>query len=122
MFVARSGRIRVHMYLQSSMVLLNVPIVLIWMVPRYVSDILPGLPGEIAEPFYLVPTVMLIVGAAAEALGIYIILVAATNWVPERYRFRSYKRWMRTELVLWWSVVGAGLSTYAVWYVLGFAS
>ena len=115
-FVVRTGRVRFHKYLQSAIVLVNLPIVLVWMVPRFVADILPGLPGEIAEPYYLVPTLMLLVGAAAQALGLYILLVAGTNLVPARLRFRRYKLWMRTELLLWWSVVGLGLATYFVWY------
>ena len=115
-FVVRTGRVRFHKYLQSAIVLVNLPIVLVWMVPRFVADILPGLPGEIAEPYYLVPTLMLVVGAAAQALGLYILLVAGTNLVPARLRFRRYKLWMRTELLLWWSVVGLGLATYFVWY------
>ena len=60
---------------------------------------------------------MLALGAAAEALGIYIVLVAGTNVVPERFRFRRYKLWMRTELLLWWSVLLLGITTYYVWYL-----
>ena len=116
MFVVRSGRVRLHAYLQSSIVLGNLPVILIWMLPRYLSLIVPGLPDELLEPFYLVPTLMLAVGALAEGLGVYILLVAATNLLPERWRFRAYKRWMRTELCLWWSVVALGLLTYVVWY------
>lgn len=116
MLVVRRGRIRLHMCLQSSAVLVNLPIVLTWMVPQYLTNVLPDLPAEIADPFYLLPTVMLIAGAVAEGLGIYILLVAGTRWIPERFRFRRYKLWMRSELLLWWSIVVLGLSTYLVWY------
>ena len=116
MFMVRRGRIRLHMYLQSSAVLVNLPIVLTWMVPRYLAYVLPVIPGDLTNPFYLLPTVMLIAGAVAEGLGIYIILVAGTRWIPERFRFRRYKLWMRLELSLWWSIVVLGLSTYLVWY------
>jgi uncharacterized membrane protein YozB (DUF420 family) len=117
MFVIRAGHVRAHKYLQSSMVLVNIPIVLTWMVPQYLTYVLPGLPGEIGEQFYFVPTVMLILGAAAEALGVYIVLVAGTDWLPDRWRFRNYKVWMRTELALWWGVILFGFTTYYVWYV-----
>ncbi len=115
----RRGRVRLHRALQSTIVLANLPVVLLWMAPQYLARILPYLPGEIAEPAYLLPTVMLVVGGIAEGLGIYILLVAGTNWIPERYRFRRYKAWMRSELVLWWSVVLLGLATYLVTYVVG---
>ena len=119
MFVVRRGHVRAHMWIQSSMVLVNIPVVLLWMLPRYLAEVLPDIPPEILEPYYLIPTLMLIAGAAAEILGIYIILVAGTNLVPERFRFRRYKKWMRTELVLWWSVIVFGLTTYYVWYTIG---
>lgn len=116
MFVVRRGHVRAHKYLQSSMVLVNIPIVLVWMVPQYLAGVLPGLPDEWLQPYYLLPTIALFVGGAAEALGLYILLVAGTNLVPERWRFRRYKLWMRTELVLWWLVVALGLAIYYVWY------
>ena len=119
MFVIRRGHVRAHMYIQSSMVLVNVPVVLARMIPRYLAQVWPDIPGEVASPYYLIPTLMLIAGTAAEALGIYILLVAGTTWLPERLRFRNYKRWMRTELILWWGVVIFGLSTYYVWYYTG---
>ncbi|MCI4351865.1 MAG: hypothetical protein L3K14_00520 [Thermoplasmata archaeon] len=115
--LVRLGHVRAHRYLQSSIILVNIPIVLYWMVPAYLQLIVPYLPGELEQPVVLVPTLMLIAGAAAEALGIYIILVAGTTWIPERFRFRRYKLWMRTELALWWGIVLAGLTTYYLFFV-----
>ena len=119
MFVVRRGNVRLHMWIQSSMVLLNIPIVLIWMVPHYLTLVLPDLGAEFAAPFYFVPTLMLVAGTTAELLGIYIVLVAGTSLIPERLRFRHYKPWMRTELALWWIVVIMGLTTYYLWYYTG---
>ena len=117
MFLVRRGHVRVHAYLQSSLVLVNLPIGLAWMVPSYLSKVLPDLSDEFFQPGYLIPTVMLVVGALAEGLGVFVILVAGTNLIPERFRFRRYKVWMRTVLGLWWSVLVLGLATYYVWYV-----
>lgn len=122
MFVVRRGRIRAHMLMQSSVILVNLPIVLTWMVPQYLEYVLPGIPGELDQPYYFVPTIMLIIGGLAEGLGVYILLVAGTNLLPERFRFRRYKTWMRTELALWWGVVVTGLTTYYVWYSGAFGS
>jgi hypothetical protein len=113
----RLGHVRLHMYLQSSVVLVNLPVVLYAMVPSYLQYVLPSVPADLAKPFYLWPTVMLFLGATAEALGVYILLVAGTNWLPERWRFRRYKLVMRTELALWWLVLLVGFTTYYVWYV-----
>jgi uncharacterized membrane protein YozB (DUF420 family) len=119
LILARSGRIRAHRILQTSVIFVNIPIVLSAMVPAYISDVAPYLGGHFGEPDVFVPTLMLVFGIAAEILGIYIVLVAGTNWVPERFRFRNYKLWMRTELILWWGVVLAGLTTYWLFFVPG---
>jgi uncharacterized membrane protein YozB (DUF420 family) len=116
MFVVRAGHVRLHKYIQGSMILVNIPVVLTWMVPQYLAHVLPELGSELAQPYYLLPTIALVAGSLAEILGIYILLVAGTNLLPERYRFRRYKLWMRTELGLWWTVVVIGLLTYYVWY------
>jgi hypothetical protein len=116
-FIVRAGHVRLHKYLQSSMVLVNIPIVLAWMVPAYQLYVLPYIPQYIGTEYIYVPTIMLAFGVAAEVLGVYILLVAGTNWVPERLRFRRYKLWMRTELALWWGVLLLGVATYYVWYV-----
>lgn len=117
MFVVRRGHVRAHKWIQSVMVLGNLPFVLLWMVPEYLLYVLPGIPGELSNSFYWVPTLMLLAGGTAEALGVYILLVAGTNWLPEKLRFRRYKLWMRAELGLWWAVLVTGLTTYYVWYV-----
>ncbi|MCI4363160.1 MAG: hypothetical protein L3K13_02510 [Thermoplasmata archaeon] len=115
-FVVRRGHVRAHMYLQSSVVLVNLPVVLLWMLPQYLSLVLPDLLSEFSSPNYYVPTAMLIAGLLAESLGVFILLVAGTNLIPERFRFRRYKLWMRTEVALWWGVLLLGLSTYYIWY------
>ena len=115
MFLVRRGHVRFHAWLQTIVVLGNVPVVAVWMLPQYLEYVWPGLPGEIGQPFYLYPTLMLIAGAAVESLGVYIVLVAGTNWLPERLRFRRYKVWMRTMLGLWWTVILLGIATYYFW-------
>jgi uncharacterized membrane protein YozB (DUF420 family) len=116
-FLVRAGHVRLHAYLQASVVFVNLPVVLAWMVPSYLTYVLPYVRSDLAQPFCWVPTLMLVVGAVAEALGVYVVLVAGTNWLPERLRFRRYKLWMRTVLGLWWTVLVLGLLTYYVWYV-----
>ena len=116
MFLVRRGHVRAHMYLQSSMILVNIPIVLVWMIPPYLAYVLPGVPQELGQVAYWVPTLMLAAGGVAEALGVYIILVAATALLPERFRFRNYKLVMRSELALWWVVLLTGISSYYVFF------
>jgi hypothetical protein len=115
--VVRLGHVRAHRIIQSSMVLVNIPIVLSLMLPYYLQYVWPGVPADLGQQYYLYPSLMVAAGAVAEGLGVYIILVAGTNLIPARFRFRRYKLWMRTELVLWWAVVLAGIATYYTWWV-----
>jgi uncharacterized membrane protein YozB (DUF420 family) len=110
--LVRLGHVRIHRALQSSIVLVNIPIVIATMLPQYVDYVWPQLPAHLAQSYNLYPTIMLVAGIVAEALGVYILLVAGTNWIPSRFRFRRYKLWMRTELALWWIVLLAGIATY----------
>lgn len=119
--LVRRGNVRLHQWIQSSVILVNIPIVLYAMVPPYLQFVAPHVGADLGSAPVLVPTLMLVAGGAAEALGVYIILVAGTTWIPERFRFRRYKLWMRTEVALWWAVVVAGLTTYWLFFVPGAA-
>jgi uncharacterized membrane protein YozB (DUF420 family) len=115
--VVRLGHVRAHRAIQSAIVLGNIPIILVTMVPPYLVYGLPKSASELSQSFYLYPALMLVAGAIAEVLGVYIVLVAGTNWIPSRWRFRRYKLWMRTELILWWVVLLTGIATYYYWWV-----
>jgi plastocyanin/uncharacterized membrane protein YozB (DUF420 family) len=117
MFLARRKRFRAHKYCQSSVMLLNLVMIFLIMAPSFHKQVEPQLPGGLKEAYYLVPYVHAALGTVAEVLGIYIVLVAATKLVPGKLRFKRYKPWMRTELVLWWLVVVIGVCTYYVWYI-----
>jgi uncharacterized membrane protein YozB (DUF420 family) len=115
--LARRGHYTAHKYLQSSIVLLNLPLIAMIMLPSFGDQVEPALPGDLNMAYYAVATAHAAVGLAAQLLAIYIIAVAGTRLVPSRLRIDSYKAWMRTLLVLWWAVVLLGIGTYYLWYV-----
>lgn len=117
MLLARRKKFRAHKYCQSSVMLLNLLMIFLIMAPSFHKQVEPQLPGGLKESYYLVPYVHAVLGTIAEVLGVYIVLVAATKLVPRKLRFKRYKPWMRTELVLWWAVVLIGVGTYYVWYI-----
>ena len=84
------------------------------MLPSFQDNVLPELPGRLLRPYYFVPTFHSVLGGVAQLMGIYIVLRAGTNWLPQALCFRNYKLWMRTELALWWAVIVFGISTYVV--------
>jgi hypothetical protein len=49
----------------------------------------------------VVATIHGVLWMAAELLGLYIVLVAGTNMLPQRLCFKRWKLWMRAELILW---------------------
>ena len=117
MLLARAKRFRAHGICQSTVVILNLAPILAFMLPGFRTAVVSGLPSHLNDRFYAVATAHAALGATAEVLGLYIVLVAGTNLLPRALRFTNYKRWMRTELVLWWLVIAFGIGTYWVWNV-----
>src|ERR671938_483963 len=116
MLLARRKMFRAHGVCQSAVMLLNLIPIIGYMLPVFRRGVLPGVPARLADSFYLWPTAHAALGTTAELLGLYIVLRAGTNLLPEALRFDNYKRWMRTELALWWLVIVLGVGTYCTWY------
>jgi plastocyanin/uncharacterized membrane protein YozB (DUF420 family) len=117
MYLARRGKYRAHKYCQSSVLILNLAMIFLIMAPSFHRQVEQELPHRLNDPYYLLPAIHTGLGTIAELLGLYIVLVAGTGIIPERLRFKRYKPWMRTELVLWWVVILFGLGTYYYWYI-----
>ena len=115
MMLARRRLYRAHAICQGSVMLLNLVMIALIMLPPFASDIAPGLPQRLSQSYYFFPTLHAILGSAAQLLGLYILIRAGTNWLPEALCFQNYKLWMRTELALWWAVVIFGIATYFAW-------
>ena len=84
--------------------------------PSFRERVMPRLSTHLWKRYYAIVTLHAALGAAAELLGIYILLVAGTNILPQSWRFTRWKLWMRIELILWWLVIVMGILTYYVWY------
>ena len=117
-FLARVRKYRWHAICQSTIVLLNLTVILTVMVPAVHLGVLPKLSDSTVRSYYLFSTVHGVLGISAESLAVYTLLVAGTKVLPQTLRFRNYKFWMRGTLLLWWSVLLLGIATYVRWYVL----
>jgi uncharacterized membrane protein YozB (DUF420 family) len=115
--LARAGRIRFHAACQSVIVLLNLTLIVLTMFPAFHRQVLPRLPGRIGKSYYALAAAHASLGSVAELLGLYILLAAGTNLLPEKFRITRYKFWMRSLLFVWWIVLFLGMATYARWYV-----
>jgi len=115
--LARLGRFRGHAWCQSSIVLLNLVLIGLTMLPAFHRLILPKLPSKIGKPYYALAAAHGGLGSVAEFGGLYILLAAGTDLLPEKFRIKRYKLWMRSVLLVWWTVLLLGMATYTRWYV-----
>ena len=115
-FLARAKRYTAHGICQAAVLILNIPMIALVMWPSLHTRVLPRVADHLWKRTYLIATVHGVLGAAAELLGLYILLVAGTEILPKSWRIQRWKLWMRIELILWWLVLLIGLKTYYVWY------
>ena len=118
--LARQQRYRAHAICQTTVLLLNLLMIASLMWPSLHQQVKPRLSRIFHKSYYAVPTVHALLGMAAEMLGLYIVIVAKTDILPIWLRFKNWKRWMRTEFVLWLIVLASGATTYYVWYIAPF--
>jgi uncharacterized membrane protein YozB (DUF420 family) len=115
--LAKKRRYTAHGICQTTVLLLNLIMISLVMLPSFRLQVVPAFPRVFRKRYYTVAAIHGLLGMAAELLGLYIILVAGTNIVPQSLRFTRWKPWMRTELMLWSGVLLSGLWTYYVWYI-----
>jgi uncharacterized membrane protein YozB (DUF420 family) len=115
--LARMRRFRLHAWCQSAIVLLNLIVIVLIMVPSFHVHVSPKIPLKLGKAYYAMATAHGALGSVTEMAGLYIVLSAGTNVLPQKFRLTKYKPWMRSVVVLWWLVLLLGLATYARWYV-----
>ncbi len=118
--LAKQQHYRAHGICQTTVMLLNLLMIGIVMWPSFRRQVNPMFPRVLHRSYYAAPTFHAALGITAELLGLYIVLVAGTNVLPAWLCFRKWKRWMRTEFVLWLIVVISGMWTYYAWYIAPF--
>ena len=118
--LAKRKRYRAHGICQTTVLLLNLLMIGAVMWPSFQQQVKPALPKVFHKWYYAAATIHAVLGITAELLGLYIVVVAGTKLLPQRLRFKHWKKWMRTELVLWAIVLLTGVGTYCAWYVAPF--
>ena len=118
--LARQRRYIAHSVCQTTVLLLNVLMIGLVMGPSFRQQVTPALSKVLHKWYYEAATVHAVLGITAELLGLYIVIVAGANILPQWLRFKHWKWWMRTELALWLIVLLSGVGTYCAWYVAPF--
>jgi len=119
-YLAKRKRYAAHGICQTTVLLLNLGMIGLVMWPSFQVQVRPAIPERLHKWYFAAATIHALLGAAAELLGLYIATVAGTTILPQFFRFKNWKRWMRTELVLWSIVVLTGVGTYYAWYIAPF--
>jgi len=118
--LAKQKRYKAHGICQTTVLLLNLLMIGAVMEPSFQQQVRPALSKSIHKWYYEAAILHATLGMTAELLGLYIVIVAGTNVLPQWLRFKRWKWWMRTELVLWAIVLFSGVGTYCAWYVAPF--
>ena len=118
--LAKQKRYTAHGICQTTVLLLNLLMIGSVMWPSFQQQVKPALTKVFHKWYYAVATIHAALGIAVELLGLYIVIVAGTHVLPQWLRFKHWKLWMRTELVLWAIVLVSGVGTYCAWYVAPF--
>ena len=118
--LAKRRRYRAHGICQTTVLLLNLLMIGLVMGPSFRQHVKPTIRRVLHKSYYAAPMVHAALGVSAELLGLYIVLVAGTDVLPTWLRFKNWKRWMRTEFVLWLLVVISGIGAYYAWYIAPF--
>jgi uncharacterized membrane protein YozB (DUF420 family) len=114
---ARRKHYRAHGIIEASVVLLNLALIGAYMLPSFPRHIWRKSPAVLTRPYLAIVIIHAVLGAAAELLGLYVVLSAATKLLPGRFRIQNYKLWMRITFVFWWLALVAGGALYYYWYV-----
>jgi uncharacterized membrane protein YozB (DUF420 family) len=77
--LARKRKFRAHAWCQSTVVLLNLAIVVLLMVPSFHVNVSPNIPAKLGKAYYRLPTTHAALGSISEIAALYILLVAGTN-------------------------------------------
>ena len=110
--LAKRKRYTAHGVCQTTVLVLNLLMIGLVMWPSFQQQVTPALPKVLHKWYYAAATIHALLGVTAELLGLYIVIVAGTSVLPQWLRFKDWKRWMRTELMLWSIVVLSGVGTY----------
>lgn len=115
-YYARKKRFRPHhANIQTTMVLLNLVLILTIMVPAFYNFVILG--GTTTGIVGTLMIVHAILGAIAEGVALYLITGERTQIIPKPYRVKNIKPVMRATLALWTIVVILGIGIYYYRYL-----
>ena len=93
--LAKHKRYRAHGICQTTVLILNLLMIGLVMWPSFQQQVEPAISKALHKWYYEVATIHAALGITAEFLGLYIVVVAGTNALPQWLRFKHWKWWMQ---------------------------
>jgi uncharacterized membrane protein YozB (DUF420 family) len=112
-------RYQAHRWVQTTAVVLNAVVVVVWMIRSLVVNVLPGIPAKLGEKAYALATLHGVVGVLGLVLGVFVVL-RGNELVSRRLRFTDYKRFMRVSYGLYLLGTLTGVILFVVAYGTSF--
>jgi len=85
------------------------------MIHSFTANVLPGMPGNLAQGINAVTTAHALIGAVGLLLGIYTV-AQGNKIVPEKMRFKRNKIMMRISYSLYMLATLGGVVVYLLFY------
>ena len=111
LWLARRSRFAAHGICQASVLVVTLVMTALWMAPAYHANWGPGI-FLLENRVTTAAAAHVVTGTLALLLGVYVVLVAGTSFLPKALRFNDYKAWMRPLIALWWLALILGVLTY----------
>jgi uncharacterized membrane protein YozB (DUF420 family) len=107
-----------HKFIMTGIVLFNWVLIIVIMAVSYSDSVAPNVGDDLSDRFYLIPTIHLLFGITAQLLGTYLVIrMWFEDQLPDWFKVKRIKRYMRLTLALWLATALLGALIYFVWYV-----
>lgn len=103
----------VHRWIQTTAVTLSTIVMLCIMMLPFQQNVVPGIPGELNNFFFILLTSHAFLGLLAVLLGVFVVL-RGNKLLPKALQFANYKPIMRVSYGLYMLVTLLGIWVYII--------
>lgn len=117
MFARRKKFVPHHKLTMTAITIFNWLLIIFIMAVSYSDSVAPSVPDDLNQDFILFPTLHLITGGTAQLIATYLVIrMWFEKSLPDWFKVRNIKLFMRTTLALWLTTAVLGVIIYFTWY------
>ncbi len=109
-YLAMKGLYTAHRWVQTGAAVANLALVFGVMIPSLLA-VTPDENLTLPAAAFVAMPAHEIIGTVALVFGMYVVLVG-NEWIPQRWRFTNYKRFMRIAFALYLAATVVGVAVY----------